>query len=91
MGMPCQPAKQALLNVWPLLYSAQNRQLSSSEINDLERACSVLVVVAGSRHYADEAQEFCRAVHSSGVLQTGRIADANELLAQIDALRDLLE
>ena len=85
--MPTIAARQALLNVWPLLYSAQNRPLTPSEINELKRACSLLVAVAGSRHYGSEAEKLCHAMHESGVLETGRLADADQLLTQIDDLR----
>ena len=88
--MPTIAAKQALLNVWPLLYSAQGRSLTPAEIQEIKRACTLLVEVA-SRHYDSEAEEFCRALHRSGVLDTGRIVDAQALLAQIDDLRARLE
>jgi len=89
--MPTLAAKNALVSMWPLLFEARNRQLSEVELRELRRLCDVLTHKLPERYdFNAKAESLCSSIHSSGLLDRGRVEIADRLLTQVDELRGML-
>ena len=77
--------------LWGLVHTGRARPLNFSELLQLRRICDRLVATAqGTEGYADQAEELTLSIHSSGVFEAGVLKGADELLEEIDNLRDSL-
>ena len=85
-------ARDALLSMWPLIFTAGGRPLSSEEIQELRRLCDVLTQgVYGRSEFNRRALKLCSMIHSSALLENGRAEKVEPLLTEVDDLRRLLD
>jgi len=80
--------------MWPLIFASWSRRLTVSELNDLRRACDVLLRgIPGRDTYNDKAEQFCLALHSSGIFEKNALPQdhGERFLETLDELKQLLQ
>ena len=84
-------ARLSLSLVWPILYAARFRDLTATEMNEMQVLCdAVRRGVPGCEEFNTAAELFCRRMHSDLAERPQRLK-TDDLLDEIERLRDMLE